>query len=191
MIEPVNSRVHERRQRRVERGDVERDDRRVGRGQPRDEAVADFAAGAGDQDDRLPHVREIVIRGMATRPRRHRRRHRSGARRDSTGDHLKACNSETSSPNLKPDQTSRLRGFETFPLFQQRSERPPRFGILREQRVQVQRDAFGRVLLRDLRHRRAELLGIGRRESSWIRPFSCAMPSASRNAPIIGRCSAR
>src|SRR5262245_62226510 len=27
--------------------------------------------------------------------------------------------------------------------------------------------------------------------SPWISPFSCAMPRLSRNAPIIGRCSAR
>jgi hypothetical protein len=44
-----------RRQRRVERADVECDDRRAGFGEPRDEAVADLAAGPGDQNNRFTH----------------------------------------------------------------------------------------------------------------------------------------
>ena len=60
-IEPVNSRVDERRQRRVERRDVERDDRRgAAARQALDQAVADLAAGAGDQDDGLAH-RKIIL----------------------------------------------------------------------------------------------------------------------------------
>jgi hypothetical protein len=43
---------HQLRQRLVERGEVERDDRAVGlAGQACDQAVADFATGAGDEDD--------------------------------------------------------------------------------------------------------------------------------------------
>ena len=42
---------------RIEAADVERDDRAVAAfGQSRDEAVADLAAGAGDEDDRFTHA---------------------------------------------------------------------------------------------------------------------------------------
>ena len=44
-------------ERRVERVDVERDDGGVGRGEARDERVADLAARAGDQDDGFAHIR--------------------------------------------------------------------------------------------------------------------------------------
>ena len=46
----------ERGERRLERLEVQRDDRaRAGRGEARDEAVADLAAGAGDEDDGFSH----------------------------------------------------------------------------------------------------------------------------------------
>ena len=47
----------ERRERRIERADVDGDDRRAGSREAGDEAVTDFAAGAGDEDDRFTQLR--------------------------------------------------------------------------------------------------------------------------------------
>ena len=60
-IDPVNSRGDQRRQAGVERVDVEGDDRAAaGLGEPGDQAVADLAAGAGDEDDGLAHRPSIL-----------------------------------------------------------------------------------------------------------------------------------
>ena len=47
--------LHQAGQRRIERREVERDDRAAARGEPCDQAVANFAARPGDEDDWLPH----------------------------------------------------------------------------------------------------------------------------------------
>ena len=62
----MNSRCTSVRQRRLQRVDVEGDDRALAGGrQPCDEAVADLAAGAGNEDNRFAnHVsRSFYVRG--------------------------------------------------------------------------------------------------------------------------------
>jgi hypothetical protein len=52
---------HIRHQPGIERRDVEGDDRRAGRPEASDEAVTDFAAGAGNQGDRFPHRPALIL----------------------------------------------------------------------------------------------------------------------------------
>ena len=62
MIEPVNSRCTSLRQRRLERVDVEGDDGALAAGrQPLDQAVADLAAGAGDEDNRFANHADAPV----------------------------------------------------------------------------------------------------------------------------------
>jgi hypothetical protein len=54
--------LHEAGQRRLERVDVQRDDGAIAAGrQPFDQAVADLAAGAGDEDNRFANHAEAPV----------------------------------------------------------------------------------------------------------------------------------
>ena len=156
--------AHERRQRRVERVHVERDDAGIAVGEAANERVANLAARTGDEDNCFAHDDRGGIR---------RRGAALGAERIA-GFALRAV----SRPLLH-----HLRQGLQF---------APRVRVLTEQRRQIERHVFGGVLLGDRGDRRPDFAGIGLRVVVLNQPVLVRDARARRGTrPSSRRCSAR